>query len=327
MKRRWFIAIVAGAAVTSALPAHSQKPAVQTIGFLGAVSPGEWAPFVAAFRAGLNETGHVENRNVAIEFRWAEGQYARLPALAAELVNRRVAVLVTTGGIPAVMAAKAATSTIPIVFTMGSDPAALGIVASMARPGGNATGVSFFTVELTTKRLELLRELLPKSAVIGLIVNPASPSTKSQVSNANEAARSLGQQLHVFEARTEQEIDATFAAVMRLHPDAILVGTDPFFNLRRKQFVALASRYSVPAVYEGREAVADGGLMSYGPSLLESYRQVGLYTGNILNGAKPADMPVIQPTKFELVINLATAKSLGLAIPQSLLLRADEVIQ
>jgi len=327
MDRRTFMGSVAGGLVAAPLAACAQKSAIPMIGFLGSASPAQSAPFVAAFRKGLNETGYVEGKNVAIEFRWAEGQYDRLPALASELVRRQMAVLVATGGPGAALAAKAATSTIPIVFTTGSDPVQFGLVASLGHPGGNATGVTIFTVDLVAKRMELLRELVPKATVIAFISNPNTPYAESEVGKAQEAARSFGQQLHVVRAATAQEIDAAFATLVQLRAGALLIGTDPFFSSRREQFVALAARHAMPAIFDLREFATAGGLLSYGASITEAYRQAGIYTGKILNGAKPADLPVLQPTKLELVINLKTAKTLGLTIPQSLLLRADEVIQ
>jgi len=325
--RRTFIGSIAGGLLAVPLAARAQNSSMPVIGFLSSVSPAQWSPFLAAFHQGLNETGYVEGKNVAIEFRWAEGRFDRLPALAADLVSRRVAVLVATGGTRSGLAAKAATSTIPIIFAAGSDPVAQGLVASLGRPGGNATGVSFFSTELMTKRLQLLHELVPTATEIALIVNPNSSAAESNVRTAQQQASSYGQRLRVLRASTEQETDAAFATFAQLRPGALLIENDPVLRSRHAQLVALAARYAVPTVYEGPEAVVAGGLMSYGPSLSDVYRQLGVYTGRILKGAKPADLPVLQPTKFELVINLKTAKTLGLIIPQSLLLRADEVIQ
>ena len=327
MDRRVFIGRVAGGVLAAPLATRAQTPAMPVIGFLSSVSPAQWSPFVAAFRQGLNEAGYVEGKNVAIEFRWAEGQFDRLPALAADLVSRHVTIIVATGGSRSGLAAKAATSTIPIVFGTGGDPVEQGLVPSLGRPGGNATGVSIFTSDLMTKRLELLHELVPTAIEIALVVNPNSPTTESDERKAQQQVRSYGQRIRVLRASTEQEIDAAFATFAQLRPGGLIIAPNPVLNARREQFVALAARYSVPAIYEGRESAAAGGLMSYGPSLADAYRQVGIYTGRILKGAKPADLPVLQPTKFELVINLKTAKALGLTIPQSLLLRADEVIQ
>jgi len=327
MDRRTFIGSVAIGLLVVPVVARAQQPAMPVIGFLGSASPAQSSPFVAAYRKGLNEAGYIEGKNVAIEFRWAEGQYDRLPALAAELVRRQVAVLVATGGPGAALAAKAATSTIPIVFTTGSDPVQFGLVASLGHPGGNATGVTIFTVDLVAKRMELLRELVPKANVIAFISNPNTPYAESEAGKAQEAARSFGQQLHVVRAGTAQEIDAAFATLVQLRAGGLLIGTDPFFSSRREQFVALAARHAVPAIFDLREFATAGGLLSYGASITEAYRQAGIYTGKILSGAKAADLPVLQPTKFELVINLKTAKTLGLTIPQSVLLRADEVIR
>jgi putative ABC transport system substrate-binding protein len=325
MRRRDLLAMLGGVAMARPFAARAQAPAMPAIGFLSGRSPDEAAQLLTAFRQGLNETGYVEGKNVGIEFRWAEGHYDQLPALASDLVRRRVAVLVATGGSSSLLAAKAATAKIPIVFTSGADPVELGLVASLDHPGGNATGVSFLGLEVMAKRLELLHELVPKATVVAFIVNPKNTSSAAlQTRKVREAARALGQQLRVLGAGTEGEIDAAFA---QLRPGALLVGTDAFFAGRREQFITLAARYAVAASYEGREAAVAGGLMSYGPSLSEAYRQAGNYTGKILNGAKPGDLPVLQPTKFELVINLKTAKALGLTIPQSVLLRADEVIQ
>ena len=326
MKRRDFITVLGGM-VGCSLAARAQKSAMPVIGFLSSASPAQWTSFVAAFRQGLNDAGHIEGKNVGIEFRWAEGHYDRLPALAADLVRRQVAVVVASGGTGAALAAKAATSAIPIVYTGMADPVGMGLVASLGRPGGNVTGISLLGVELDVKRMELLHELVPKATAIALLVNPDDPFAESKVRQAQVEARSFGQQLHVLRARTEQDIDAAFATLVHLRAGALVVGTDPFFGNRREQLVGLTARYAVPTVFHLREFVAAGGLMSYGPSLFETYRQAGIYAGKILNGAKPADLPVLQPTKFELVINLKTARALGLTIPQSLLLRADEVIQ
>jgi len=327
MDRRTFIGSVAGGLLAAPFVARGKKPEMPVIGFLSGQSPGPWSPYVAAFRNGLNETGYVEGKNVAIEYRWAEGQYGRLPALAADLVRRQVAILVVGGG--GAREAKGATTTIPIVFTTGNDPVEDSLVTSLAHPGGNATGVSFVPAELVAKRLELLHQLVPKASVIAMIMNPVNTFAEPRARKVQEAARSFGLQLHVLRARgrTAQEIDAAFATLAQLRAGALLVDSDPFFNARRDQFVALAAHYAVPATYDGREYVVAGGLMSYGGSIAEVYRQAGIYTGKILNGAKPADLPVLQPTKVELVINLKTAKALGLTMPQSLLLRADEVIQ
>ena len=264
---------------------------------------------------------------MAIEYRWAEGYYDQLPALVADLVSRKVDVLTATGGDAAVLAAKNATSTIPIVFTMGADPVADGLVASLARPGGNLTGVSFLITELNPKRIELLFELAPQAEVIALLVNPDNPHAERMIGFVQEAARSKGLQVQMVRARTESEIDAAFATLPQLHPGALVVGNDAFFNSRRDQLVALASRYAIPAIYGSREAVAAGGLISYGANITSAHRQVGIYAGRILKGEKPADLPVQQPTTFELVINLKTAKALGLTVPQSMLMRADEVIE
>jgi putative ABC transport system substrate-binding protein len=328
MKRRDLI-IALGGALAWPLAARAQQKAMPVVGFLstGNASPGPVAPLVAAFRQGLSETGYVEGQNVAIEYRWAEGHYDRLPALAADLVGRKVDVIVSTGGTPTALAAKNATSTIPIVFRAGIDPVGAGLVASLARPGGNLTGVSMLIDELTRKRLELLSELVPQAKVIALLVNPKNPATENVMRDVQEAARVKGLQLPILKANSESEIDAAFATLVQLQAGALVVAADPFLTSRREQLVALATRYAVPAIYAWREFAEAGGLISYGSSLTTAFRQLGNYAGKILKGAKPADLPVQQSTRFELVINLKTAKARGLTIPQSLLLRADELIQ
>jgi putative ABC transport system substrate-binding protein len=314
----------------TALPvvARSQQKAMPVIGFLSGASPGPYAPFVAAFREGLGETGYIEGQNVAIEYRWAEGSFDRLPALAADLVGRQVDVIAAAvPGLPAAHAAKNATTTIPIVFTSGVDPVEFGLVASFARPGGNLTGVGFLNVELMAKRLELLTELVPQAKVIVLLVNPTNENAERVVRDGQDAARAKGVQLTTLKAATESEIDTAFATLAQLRAGALLVGPDPFFVNRREQLVVLASRHAVPAMYYWREAVAAGGLISYGASLTSVFRLLGVYAGNILKGAKPADLPVQQPTTLELVVNLTTAKALGLTVPPSILARVDEVIE
>jgi putative tryptophan/tyrosine transport system substrate-binding protein len=323
--RRAFVGAVVGSLVTAPRLSRAQKSPIPIIGFLSGQWAGPWAPYIAAFRAGLTEAGYVEGNNVAIEFRWAEGQYDRLPALVADLVRRRVAVLVVAGG--GIRESKAATSTIPIVFTTGNDPAEIGLVDSLAHPGGNVTGVSFVTAELAAKRLELLHELVPTATVIAMMMNPRTVNPEGRVRRVQEAARSLGLDMPVLRARTEAEIDVACATLAKLRAGALLVDSDPYFNGRRELVVALVARQSVPAMYDARAFVDAGGLMSYGGSIPEVYRQVGIYTAKILNGAKPADLPILQPTKVEFVINAKTAKTLGLTIPQSLLLRADDIIQ
>jgi putative tryptophan/tyrosine transport system substrate-binding protein len=325
VRRRQFISLLGGAASAWPLAARAQQKAMPVIGFLGIATATVYAPWRAAFRQGLSDTGYVEGQNVAIEYRWAEDHYDRLPALAAELVARKVDLIVTTGSTAGALAAKGATSTIPIVFISGGDPVKDGLIASLSRPGGNLTGFSLIVSELMPKRLELLSELVPQARVIALLMNPNNPN--SRLGDVEGAARAKGVQLPILEAATESEIDTAFASLVQLHAGALLVGPDPFFNNQREQLVALASRYAVPTCHEWRESVAAGGLVSYGPSLAAAMRQVGIYAGRILNGAKPADLPVQQPTKFELVINLKTAKALGLTVPQALLARADEVIE
>ena len=324
MKRRDLVTLATGVTLASLLAVRAEQKAVPVIGYLSSTLPGL---AVAEFRQGLNETGYIEGQNVTIEYRWAEGRYDWLPALAADLVGRKVDVIATGGGIPSVLAAKTATSTIPIVFEVGTDPVREGLVATLSRPGGNLTGVSVLYTELVPKRLELLCELVPQARVIALMVNPNNSNAERMISDVQEAARAKGVQLPILKARTENEINAAFAALEQLQAGGLVVGNDPFFNSRREQLVALASPHAVPAIYESRAYTASGGLISYGPSFTAINRQVGIYAGRILKGAKPADLPVHQPTKFELVINLKTAKALGLSVPQSLLARADEVIE
>jgi len=324
MKRREFITLLGGAAVTWPLAARAQQAAMPVVGFLSGRSSGEAAYAVAAFHRGLKTLGYVEGDNVAIEYRWADGTYDRLPTLVADLVRRRVAVIVATGGHLPAFAAKAATSSIPIVFNTGDDPVALGLVTSINRPGGNATGVYVFLSEMDAKRLELLRELVPNPALIAVLFNPRFKTGSQEIA---EAARVAGQRIDLIEASTEREIHSAFKRIGELRPQALLVGADPFFTTRREQLVTLANHYAIPAVYELREFAVAGGLMSYGTSLTDAYYQIGVYTGRILQGEKPAELPVVQSSRFELVINLTTAKALGFEIPPSLLARADEVIE
>jgi putative tryptophan/tyrosine transport system substrate-binding protein len=327
MKRRDFIKGVGGAAATWPLTASAQQAAMPVIGFLSSSSPSGYASAVAAFSQGLSESGYVEGRNVAIEYRWADGQNNRLPELAADLVRHKVVVIVTAGT-PATLVAKAATTTISIVFHTGLDPIKAGLVASLNRPGGNITGVTSLGVELGLKRLEVLRELMPSTTVIALLVNPRdSVLAESETREVQEAARAFGLQLHILNASVESEIDAAFADLHRLRVGALLVGVDPFFFTYREQIVAEAAHHSIAAMYFVREYPVAGGLMSYGGSLRDTYREGGIYTGRILKGAKPADLPVQQLTKIELVLNLKTAKTLGLTFPITLLGRADEVIE
>ena len=297
------------------------------IGFLNSASPQPFANYVAGFRAGLKQTGYVDGQNVTIEFRWAESHYDRLPEMAADLVRRKVAVLAATGGAPSITAAKAATATIPIVFTLGSDPVRLGFVTSLSRPGGNITGVNLFVVAMESKRLGLLRALVPGVQLIAVLLNPNRQDYSHQKTDVEEAAHAIGQQIHLLSASNESEIDAAFATVTQLQAGAMLVGADPFLNSQRNKIIALAARQAIPAIYEQREHALAGGLMSYGTNLSDSYRQAGVYAGRILKGEKPGDLPVVQATKFEFVINLKTAKALGIEVPPNLSAEADEIIE
>jgi putative ABC transport system substrate-binding protein len=329
LKRREFIALVGGAAAAWPLAARAQRPAMPVIGFLHSASRETSASFVAGFKRGLEEeAGFVEGQNVAIEYRWAEGQYERLPALAVELVHHPVSVLVAGGGPPSALAAKAATSTIPVVFSSGSDPVKLGIVESLSRPSDNLTGVVHFFSALVAKRLELLRELVPGATAVGLLTNLGNPAeAEPDIKEAREAARALGLELQVLPARSEREIDVVFETLGERRVAGLVMGADPFLGSRRGQVAALAARHAMPVISNLREFAAAGGLASYGTSIADAYRQVGVYVARILNGAKPAELPVVQPVKFELVINLKTAKALGLEVPPTLLARADEVVE
>ena len=326
MRRREFVSLLGGTALAWPLVAHAQQPAMPVIGFLDTRSPDGMTDRLRAFREGLKDSGYVERENVAIEYRWAENQLDRLPELAAELVRRQVAVIAATSTYSA-FAANAATTTTPIVFLVGEDPVRLGLVASLARPGGNLTGINNFAGELTVKRLELLREMVPGAARIAVLVNPANTTTETALSDAAAAARVMGLQIQVLNASTSREIDAAFATFVRERPDAVFVGLDVFFISRRAQLVNLASRHALPATYPLREFAEVGGLMSYGTNIADTFRHIGVYAGRILKGAKPADLPVVQSTKFELVINAWSARMLGLTVPTTLLASADEVIE
>jgi putative ABC transport system substrate-binding protein len=326
LKRREFIMLLGGVA-TWPLAALAQQSVMPVIGFLGAVSPDSYSERLRGFRQGLKDTGYVEGENVAIEFRWAEGQFDRLPALAADLVRRQVAVIAAMSNLVA-LTVKATTTTIPIVFIATEDPVKLGFVASLARPGGNATGINFYSGELTAKRLELLREVVPAATRVAVLVNPTNAlTTESTLRDVQSAARAMGLQIQVVNASTSHEINAAFATFVRERPDALFVGVDIFLNNRRAQLVNLASRYMLPAIFSNRDFAEIGGLMSYGSDIKDAFRQVGFYVGRILKGAKPAELPVVQASKFELVINAETARMLGLTVPPTLLATADEVIE
>jgi len=324
--RRQFISAVCGATVAWPLAARAQQP-MPVVGFVNGGSVDGSAHYAAAFRKGLNETGYVEGQNVTIEYHWLEGQYDRLPTLMADLVRRQVAVIATPGSIPAALAAKAATATIPIVFGVGEDPVQLGLVANLARPGGNATGINFFVQEVAAKRLRLLHDLVPKAVRVAVLVNPANESTESALRAVQEAAPIIGLQIQILNAGTIGEIDAVFATLARERPDALFIAGDGFLNSRRVQFATLTAVNKIPATYDTREDVAVGGLMSYGTDTADMFHQVGVYTGSILKGAKPADLPVLQSTKFEFAINLQTARALGIEVPSGLLAITDEVIE
>jgi putative ABC transport system substrate-binding protein len=327
MRRREFITLLGGVAAAWPLAARAQQAAMPVIGFLDSTSPDSYADRLRGFRQGLKDTGYVEGETVAIEYRWAENQIDRLPELAAELVRRQIAVIVA-GAPPSTFAAKAATTTIPIVFGVGVEPVQAGLVASLARPGGNLTGINFFSTELAGKRLELLRELVPAAIRVAVLVNPANAAiAESTLRDVEAAARAMGLQIHVLNANSSREIDAAYTTFVRERPDALFVSSSPFFTSRRVQLAQLAARHALPAIYAVRDYAEAGGLISYGASLRDAYHQMGVYTGRILKGAKPADLPVVQASKFELVINAQTARMLGLDVPPSLLARADEVIE
>jgi putative tryptophan/tyrosine transport system substrate-binding protein len=328
MQRREFIKFLGGTAATWPLVVYAQQqPVVPVIGYMSSRSPADSTVLVAAFRKGLSEAGYVEGQNVAIEYRWAEGQYDRLPAMAADLVQRGAAVLVTTGGEPSALAAKAATSTIPIVFTTGGDPVKIGLVESLNRPGGNATGISLLTTAPESKRLGLLHELVPGTKVVGVLIDPNYQESEAQARELRDAAGTISQRIHIAYAKNDGELELAFATLVQERADALLVSADPFFDTRRDRIIAFAAEHRMPAIYQFREYALGGGLMSYGVSLPDGYRQVGIYAGQILKGAKPADLPIVQSIKFEFVINLKTAKAIGLEVPAMLLARADEVIE
>jgi putative ABC transport system substrate-binding protein len=325
LKRREFITLLGGAAAAWPLVGRAQQP-MPVVGFLSSGFPDAYLPFLAAFRTGLTESGYIEGKNLKLEYRWAKGQFDRLPALAADLTRRSVAVIVTSG-VASGLAAKAVTSTIPHIFLSQDDPVKRGFVAGLNQPGGNATGVALLTSVLVQKRLEIVRELVPTAAVITVLTNPTSPESESQLSDVQLAARSLGQQIHLVNAASDGDFDSVFATLSQQRSGAFLVTTDPFFYSRRYRIVALAIRHAIPAIYDRREFATAGGLITYGANFLDAYRQIGIYTGRVLKGTRPAELAVMQPTNFELVINLATAKALGLEVPPMLLARADEVIE
>ena len=326
MKRREFITLLGGAAAWP-LAARAQQPAMPVIGYLSSRSPDDTQHLLAVVRQGLQETGYAEGGNVALEYRWALGQYDRLPAMAAELVQKGVAVIITTGGDPSALAAKAATSTIPIVFVMGSDPMRYGLVASYNRPGGNATGINILTNAMEPKRLGILHDLLPEASVVAALVNPAFPAARMQSKDIEEAARAIAVRTDLFHASTDGELEAAFQSIAQQRIPALMVASDPFFDTRRVKLVALAAHHKLPTIYYFREFAVEGGLMSYGINLANAYREAGVYAGRILRGAKPAELPVLQSTRSEFVINLKTAKTLGVRISDNLLSLADEVIE
>jgi putative tryptophan/tyrosine transport system substrate-binding protein len=327
MRRREFISLLGGASLTWPLAARAQQTAMPRIGFLSSASAAGYRPYVSAYRSGLNEAGFVEDRNIAIDFRWAEGHYDRLPSLAVELAQLPVNLIAASGGLPSVLAAKTATATIPIVFTLGSDPVKFGIVASLNRPGGNITGVSLLAYLLDAKRVELLHELVPRATVFAVLLNPKNTQAETQLRDFEVATRALGLGEVALEASTEQELGTAFARLVQERGSALVVSADAFFLSRRDQIVALAAHHRVPAIYEWHEFANAGGLMTYGVSLTDAYRQAASYAARILKGEKPADLPVLQPTKFEVVINLKTARALGLTVPPSLIARVDDVIE
>jgi putative ABC transport system substrate-binding protein len=327
MRRRDFIKVVTGSAVTWPLAVEAQQAVTPVIGWLSARSPAEAASVLQAFRQGLGQVGYFEGKNVTIEYRWAEGRYDQLPALAAELVSRQVTVIAATGGEPSPLAAKAATSTIPIVCTLGGDPVETGLVASLNQPGGNLTGTTIMAVEMAPKRLDLARQLVPNATAIAMLHNPKYPPASAEARGVQEAARPAGIKINFLNASTENEIDNAFATIVEQRNGALIIGTDPFLVGQRDQLVRLAARYMLPTIYFLREFVEAGGLMSYGPNIANGYRQAGVYTGLILNGANPATLPIVRPTQFQLYLNIKTAKTLGLQIPPILLALADEVIE